>query len=233
MNKKSPETIHSKYYPSANLKKIIKPIIACLCLVITLFGYMLFEPYWLETKITYFETSDLPPAFENYRILFLSDIHHSELFPAAQIAKVVTTGNNLKPDLILLGGDYAFRGKKNLAPAFRELKKLHAPDGVYGVLGNHDHWQSKSETLQLFSQAGFIALDNQAVWLKRQNQQIKIGGVGDLFEDKQNLQPTIHDVSESDLTILLSHNPDYAEKIKHHLIDLMLCGHTHGGQITF
>ncbi len=65
------------------------------------------------------------------------------------------------------------------------------------------------------------------------NSRIKIGGVGDMWFDKQYLDSTIFDVEEEDFVILVSHNPDFAEKLKTNKVDLILSGHTHGGQISF
>ena len=75
-------------------------------------------------------------------------------------------------------------------------------------------------------------MDNKAEWVYRNGQRIKIGGVGDLFEYIQDINPTTFDAKDQNFVILLSHNPDYLEKIKIHNIDLVLSGHIHGGQVT-
>ena len=133
----------------------------------------------------------------------------------------------------IFGGDYVHRNAKYITPCFDEL--IHVKDllGKFGVLGNHDHWEDAPLTRQNMKKAGITILDNRAEWIVRDGKRIKIGGVGDLWEDIQNLSPTIDNTKEDDFVILASHNPDYAEQITTRKIDLMLSGHTHGGQVTF
>jgi hypothetical protein len=137
-----------------------------------------------------------------------------------------------KPDIILLGGDYVHRDAKYIAPCFEELKKLKAPMGVYGVLGNHDHWEDAELTRKRMADAGIVLADNRGFWVAKNGERIKIGGVGDYWENVHMIDPTIADVQKTDFVILMSHNPDYAEKIVTDKVDLMLSGHTHGGQVT-
>ena len=75
-------------------------------------------------------------------------------------------------------------------------------------------------------------INNRAVWVERDGQRFKIGGVDDLWEGVQRIEPTVEDVSEDDLVLLVSHNPDYVEQMGTNKIDLVLSGHTHGGQVT-
>jgi predicted MPP superfamily phosphohydrolase len=80
--------------------------------------------------------------------------------------------------------------------------------------------------------AGIVVLDNHAEWIVLGEERIRIGGVGDLWEDSQDLSATTDGVQDDDFVILLSHNPDYVEDIRTGAIDLVLSGHTHGGQLT-
>jgi predicted MPP superfamily phosphohydrolase len=104
--------------------------------------------------------------------------------------------------------------------------------GKYGVLGNHDHWESADECKKEAKNADIELVDNRSKWIQKDGERIKIGGVGDLTEDIQNITPTIEDVEIKDFVILLSHHPDYVESIQKDKIDLVLSGHTHGGQCT-
>ncbi|MFC1714784.1 metallophosphoesterase [Candidatus Poribacteria bacterium] len=205
-------------------------------LIISLIGavilaYTFIEPYWIETKI-YDIKGDIPNEFNNYKIVFLSDIHHGPYFSKDRVKKVVDKANKMDADLIILGGDYVHRNRKYIAPCFEELKNLKAKDGIYAVLGNHDHWEGKELSIQAIIGSDIRYIDNDAQWIYKNGSKIKIGGVGDYFEDKQIIGPTINDVSKEDFVILVSHNPDYVEDIKNDKIDLVLSGHTHGGQIT-
>jgi predicted MPP superfamily phosphohydrolase len=137
----------------------------------------------------------------------------------------------MKPDLVLLGGDYVHRDPKYIIPCFQVLGKLKAVYGVYGVMGNHDHLESAIITQQAAADAGIQLLDHKALWLTIGENRIKIGGVGDLTTDLQNMS-AFQDAGENDFTILLSHNPDYIRSLPAGKVDLMLSGHTHGGQVT-
>ncbi len=195
-------------------------------------AYAFAEPHWLRVRRLTIADADVPPAFHGVRIAFLSDVHHGPFFSVERVRRVVGIVNDLRPDIILLGGDYVHRDARYIAPVFAELARLRAPLGVFAVAGNHDHWEGIDLTRAEMARAGIANLDNRAVWITIGGDRIKIGGVGDLWEDEQDLAPTLDGVRESDFVILLSHNPDFAERIQSRDIDLMLSGHTHGGQVT-
>jgi predicted MPP superfamily phosphohydrolase len=201
-------------------------------LVIVLFSYMLFEPFWIQKKYYLIENSDIPQVFDGTKIVFLTDIHHGRFYSKARVRKVVEDVNRMRADVILLGGDYVEGSSRYIQPCFDELKKLRAPYGVYGVLGNHDHWQGPASCRRAMSAAGIKSIDNGAYWSTEKGMRIRIGGVGDHCEDRQYPERTIDSVKVSDFVLLVSHSPDYAMEITTDKIDYMLSGHTHGGQIT-
>jgi len=134
--------------------------------------------------------------------------------------------------MVILGGDYASRDSQSTSVCFEELKKLQAPLGKYGVLGNHDYWKGGLEALLNMNRAGITSLDNQGLWIYSSGERIRIGGVSDLWRGEPDPMPTINPANQSDYVILVSHNPDYAEQLKTNLVDIVLSGHTHGGQVT-
>ncbi|MGE5398634.1 MAG: metallophosphoesterase [Chitinophagales bacterium] len=198
-----------------------------------LLGYTLVEPHWLRVKTIDYTSADVPVAFDGVRIAFLTDVHHGPFFSRNRVKKVVKKVNSLNPDLILLGGDYVSRDQKYIEPCFEELASLKAPLGEYGVLGNHDHWEGTELCRECMSKAGITCLDNQAIWLKRSTDKIKLGGVGDYWEDLSDLTPTTADVQPSDFVLAITHNPDFVETIQDSRVDLVLSGHNHDGQVTF
>ncbi|KJS18083.1 MAG: metallophosphoesterase [Peptococcaceae bacterium BRH_c4b] len=201
-------------------------------LLIALFSYSLCEPYWLIIKRVDIDDKDIPGSFDGTKIAFISDIHHGPFFSRNRVRSLVGKVNELDPDIVILGGDYVHRDPKYIAPCFDELKNLKADTGKFGVLGNHDHWEGAALTRECMKKSEITLIDNQAGWIRKGSEKIKIGGVGEFWEDAQDIYPTIHDVKEEDFVILVSHNPDFAEKISGHYIDLVLSGHTHGGQVT-
>jgi uncharacterized protein len=159
-----------------------------------------------EYRIT---SADLPAAFDGTRVVFLTDIHHGPFLSRGSVRTLVDRVNAMQPDLVLLGGDYVYHSAKYIAPCFRELARLHAPLGVYGVLGNHDHWEGAERTRRAMAAAGITLLENRGAWLTRGGDRIRIGGVGDLWEDRQLIAPTVGGTSRHDFVLLVSHNPDY------------------------
>jgi predicted MPP superfamily phosphohydrolase len=207
-------------------------IITLIALIVLAAVYSLVEPYLIESKVITITSRDLPPQFENTKIIFITDIHHGPFFKLARVRKLVRRVQAQKPDLILLGGDYIEFGPQYIRPCFQELQNLQAPLGVFGVLGNHDHLHDAALTKRMMQSAGITCLDNRAVWLNKAGGRIKLGGVGDYFTDTQDLRPTLNGVRMKDFVILVTHNPDYCEALTTTKVDLVLSGHTHGGQVT-
>jgi len=214
-------------------KKSGKILLALILSAGILSAYSLIEPYLMEVKQIGVESKDIPESFDGKKVVFISDIHYGPFFSKERVRDLVTEVNDLAPDLIVIGGDYVDHSSEDISSCFEELRNLKAPLGVYGVLGNHDHWGRENLTHEKMTEAGITPLDNKAVWISLVGERIKLGGVGDLWHDTQNISPTIDGVGVDDFIVLLSHNPDYAEKIKTDKVDLVLSGHTHDGQVTF
>lgn len=198
-----------------------------------LLTYMYLETRWIKTNRIEIVSSDVPASFENKKVVFVSDIHHGPYLSRRRVRKLIKRINSISPDIILLGGDYVQRNPKYIKPFFTEAKELRANVGIYGVLGNHDHWENKELTRKLMTQCGFNICDNASFWAHMNSDSIKIGGVGDLWEDVQIIENTTIDLGTEDFCILISHNPDYFEQVPPSSIDLAVAGHTHGGQVTF
>jgi predicted MPP superfamily phosphohydrolase len=213
---------------------ISKKIKTVLLLLAICFAYSLIEPYWIEEKVNFIQDNDIPQVFSDKKIVFVADIHHGIFFSQKRIEKLVNEINAMHPDIIILGGDYIDSEVKYIEPCFQELSKLKAEIGVFGVIGNHDGRNNGYNlTLSAMEKAGIKPLENRAEWLEVGNKKIKLGGVIWTEADETDLGPNIRDTRESDFVILVSHTPDLAEKIKTKNIDLVLSGHTHGGQVTF
>ncbi len=177
-------------------------------------------------------SKDLPEAFDGTTVAFLSDIHHSRSFPISRVRDLIRLTNSLGAELILLGGDYVSHSRACIPGFFREAAHLEAPLGVFGVLGNHDRNTDAELSAQCMEKAGIRLLDNVGYWIEKDGARIRVGGVGDLTTADQDLRPMLAETRPDDFMILVSHHPDYADKLPFNLIDLMLCGHTHGGQVS-
>jgi len=204
--------------------------------------YGLFEAKWLRVTGLNVPLPNLPAAFRGMTVAFLADIHHSEMVPAGYVRQTVSVVNALQPDLIVLGGDYITAGKvymdlgvglKYLAPCFDILKNLKAKFGVFAVAGNHDVRGGIREVNSAIAAAGFENLTNRGVWLERPGCRLRLGGVGDFATQRQDVTSALAGVTSSDAALLVTHNPDCVEYFCDPRIGLVLCGHTHGGQIVF
>lgn len=202
-------------------------LIACIGLL-----YAYAEARNIKLTETIIIDNDIPDGFDGKKIIFISDIHCDKYFTPSDVAELVGRINERQPDIIILGGDNTIKNPHYASPFFHEISKLKSKHGVFSVLGNHDHWEDADLIERGLIDCGFNICDNQSYWIKEAGDSIKIGGVGDLWEDAQIVENTTNDVLKNDFCILISHNPDYIETLNTDKIDIMLSGHTHGGQIT-
>ncbi len=176
----------------------------------------------------------LPLVFDGFRICQITDVHHGPFVDLDYVGAVVDRANQLEPDISVLTGDYVSHNPVFIAPCIEALSRLNAPMGVYGVLGNHDHWEGAEIVHEEFERFGIVELTNTGVTLKRSKNHIYVAGVDDLWAGRPDLNAALAKRKQSPVTILLSHNPDFAERIPAEAdVDLVLSGHTHGGQIQF
>lgn len=177
------------------------------------------------------EIPHLPSSFEGMTVAFLTDFHCGPLTSQTFLERAVMETNRLKPDVTLLGGDYVTRGTAYIGPIVEVLRKLAAPLGSFGVLGNHDYWDDPHAMRLALKEAGIVDLTNSGRWISVDGSRIRVAGVGDLWEDRQDLSGALSGAGEDDAVILLSHNPDYVMGLAEPRVKLVLSGHTHGGQI--
>ncbi|HMK56412.1 MAG TPA: metallophosphoesterase [Dissulfurispiraceae bacterium] len=190
------------------------------------------ERYIVLTNFYRIYVPNLPAAFSGLKIVQLTDLHYGFLVPLDLIRNVVERANRLKPDLIVCTGDYVH--EKNSASQIDQvwpvLSELTAPMGVYSVLGNHDHWADTSRS-DYWLRRTRQNLRHKSVRLERQGQHLWLVGAGDLWEDHSSLDSLLAGLPDTDCRVVLAHNPDTADTKHSSRIDLIVSGHTHGGQI--
>lgn len=175
----------------------------------------------------------LPKLFDGFRVVHLTDIHHGILTSQSFVKRIIDKTNNLKPDAIVCTGDYvnAKNSQNEINQVWPILSHLSAKEGVYAVLGNHDHWADGELSLDWLEKSG-QSVRHTSRAIVRGKDRIVIGGSGDLWEDELGIDKAFKSSDDKDFRILLSHNPDAADRYFKTPIDLMLSGHTHGGQIS-
>lgn len=168
------------------------------------------------------------------KVVQLSDIHIQEKYPPSQLEKIVTTVNKERPDIILFTGDlfdnYASYGPTE--EVIKALSRLEAPSGKYAVWGNHDYGGGATNIYpEVLAASDFQLLQNSGVNIPLSNEKsIYVSGLDDSILGNSSLKDTLAD-RQSDFTILLSHEPDKADEVLDHNIQLILSGHSHGGQV--
>jgi len=186
------------------------------------------DPEITETDIW---LNRLPAAYDDLRIIHLTDIHHSLFTPLEDVQRAVHLANLLRPDLVALTGDYVTLSPSYIWPVARALGKLRARLGVFAVLGNHDFQVDAAEITRALRAQRIRVLRNAHFALRRRLNILWMVGVDDLWWGADNLPAALDAVPARDAKILLCHNPLGIREAAEHGIDFVLSGHTHGGQV--
>lgn len=206
----------------------------------------LVEPALLQTTQVEITIPDLPPAMDGYRIVHLTDLHYNISAGKSFVRRVVQRSNALDPDLIALTGDFITHKTANMHRCLSLLSDLRAPDGCWVVRGNHDYPVSLREMRALCRDYGFRLLENERVTIRpsrlrahthgaglpEELPRFTLAGVGDMWEGECLPGRALERVDQERPVILLSHHGQVAELLPPGTrADLILSGHTHGGQI--
>lgn len=177
----------------------------------------------IEYKKVTFSSAKVPMEMDGYRIAFITDTH---AMTGQDLKEVVRELNMLQPDLLLLGGDFpsaAGAPKRSM----EILSQTVATDGIYGVEGNHDNFLTLFAAMEQYS---IQPLSNSGARIR---EHFYLAGVEDLWKRNPDIAAAIENAQADDFVLLITHNPDLAMIQDTTSVDLILSGHTHGGQITF
>ncbi|KPW33093.1 putative metallophosphoesterase [Pseudomonas coronafaciens pv. atropurpurea] len=179
---------------------------------------------------------NLPPQFEGYKVLQLTDMHISRLFDAPWTQAVVKESNALGVDLIVITGDLIDGSLSNRKLDIDALRDLRAPDGVYVIPGNHEYFFDNKAWMQHFVSLGMIPLANSHTFIEHDGARIALAGVTDLTAPKTgfpapDVQKAIAGIAKDTPIILLDHQPRNARAASAQGVAVQLSGHTHGGMI--
>lgn len=173
----------------------------------------------------------LPKQLDGFRIIHLSDTHHSPFTSLGHISRTVKVANRFKPDMFLLTGDYVSHESEYIAPVAAELARLSAPYGVHACLGNHDHWTDADLVTHLFRGEGINVMVNEGFRFEARGASFWLAGVDDYMVGKTDVPASLRGSYPDELKLLLAHNPIIFREAARWGVDLTLSGHTHGGQI--
>jgi uncharacterized protein len=202
-----------------------------------IFGLVASYPVFIERYLVLTNTyripvPNLPQAFFGFRLVQLTDLHYGFLVPLSLIRDVIDRANRIARDVIVCTGDYVHekRSARQIDAVWPFVAALSAPSGVFSVLGNHDHWADTGRSQHWLSQTG-QDLRHKVVQIERGGSRLWLAGAGDLWEDHRNLDDLLRKIPDSDCRLVLAHNPDTADTEFSSRVDLMISGHTHGGQV--
>ena len=167
-----------------------------------------------------------------YTIVQLSDLHISPLIDKSYISNVVKIVNSINADIIVITGDLI--DTADAENTLHELTNLKSKYGTYFIIGNHEYFHNIEKSIDLVKSLGIKVLENESVYIGEDNNGFNLAGVYDLFGYRvkthmPNLNKALLNTKDSP-TILLAHQPKFISEVTDG-VDLMLSGHTHGGQI--
>ncbi|HVF26637.1 MAG TPA: metallophosphoesterase [Pyrinomonadaceae bacterium] len=191
------------------------------------------EPYLLAVERHAVGLRRLPAQLDGLRVVQLSDIHHSPFTGREQVERAVEMANNLQPDIIVLTGDYVTHEREYAAPCAEMLGRLRARYGVHAVLGNHDHWVDAPLITDLFRAEGIRVLINEGMRFEHRGASFWLAGVDDTMVGLEDLPLALAGSRDDEMKLLLAHNPIVLRRAARAGVDLVLSGHTHGGQVTW
>ena len=179
---------------------------------------------------------DIPKSLQGFRMAQITDLHVSSMIGKKFVEKVAKQIHNLNPDILFFTGDAADGSVKSYGSHLEALGTLKPKYGKFFVTGNHEYYSDLDGWLRVIENLGFKILINESQKIEVNGSTIMITGIPDrggkhfsLFH-KTNMEKAVGGMSESDVKILLAHQPkdvEYAVKYNFHL---QLSGHTHGGQ---
>ncbi len=173
----------------------------------------------------------LPKGLDGFKIIHLSDTHHSPFTTIEHIKRTVKIANRLRPDMFILTGDYVSHEREYIAPVAAVLGKLKAKYGIYACLGNHDHWTDADLVTHLFRGEGIKMLVNEGLRFEARGGSFWLAGVDDYMVGKTDVPAALRGSFPDEMKLLLAHNPIIFREAARSDVDLTLSGHTHGGQI--
>ena len=177
----------------------------------------------VEYKEIRFSSQQVTPELNGYRVAFISDIHEMS---AEDLRRVVDTLNTKNIDLLILGGDYSSVGRVP-HDLLELLSQVKTTDGIFAIEGNHDNRTSLFAAMETYN---ITPLSNSGVRLRNN---LYLAGTTDYWSGDASIAQAIQAASPGDFVLLVSHNPDLTMVQDTSGVDLILSGHTHGGQITF
>ncbi len=187
---------------------------------------------WVMTRQLEIVVAGLPPEFDGYRVAQLSDLHIGGLTPLRWGKAWAARSNAAAPNLVVVTGDMVSSGVNFHADIADVIGSLHAEDGVFVSMGNHDYFGDGEPLITLLRAKGAIVLRNEGQKVMRGEASMFVAGVDDTWTKRDDLKLAMADRAPGAFTLLLAHDPGLFPAAVKQGIQLVLSGHTHGGQVA-
>lgn len=190
------------------------------------------EPDWIDITRLRLRLRHLSPAFHEYRVVQISDIH-IDSWMRERLPGIVQLINSERADLVAITGDFVTNRPRLYADdLIAALKPLRAKDAVVAVLGNHDHWSGAATLRAIIEGSGIAEIGNGVHTVRRGEASLHVAGVDDYMVHADRLDRVLERLPTEGAAILLVHEPDFADiSAATGRFDLQISGHSHGGQI--
>ena len=179
---------------------------------------------------------NLPSGLDGFTIAQVSDIHSGIYMTEGDMREIFEIVNSLEANAITITGDFVDSSDSQIEPLFKAVQMLKAEYGIFGCLGNHDHFATARKVSSAVEQRGIIMLNNSNARLAVNGERISIVGIDDAGRGQANFadwNKALDDVDPDSFKIALTHRPDEWDHTRSAGMDLTLAGHTHGGQVGF
>ncbi len=179
----------------------------------------------------------LPQKLSGLKVVQISDLHIGVTVGQKWLEDIVKRINVLKPDIVAITGDLTDGDPEMLRDEIAPLKDLIAPHGIYFVTGNHEYYSNANRWIAEIEKLGIRVLRNESVSIQKDSESFFLAGVDDYISAKfqpghgQNISKAVENLDDSKAVVLLAHQPRAVEEASDMGVDLVLAGHTHGGQI--
>ena len=180
-----------------------------------------------------------PTRMDGFTVALLSDFHYDPYFSVHPLHAAIGMVNELRPDLIVLTGDFVSipwfgnsgEGVAGADPCAQLLRQMRAPHGLWAVMGNHDADTDPKRVTGALRENGIQVLRNQSVPIEKDGSRFWLSGIDDVLGRTADISATLRGIPSDEATVLLAHEPDYADYVASYPVDLQLSGHSHGGQV--
>ncbi|HVG03177.1 MAG TPA: metallophosphoesterase [Nitrospira sp.] len=233
---------HAVLYIKRTRLNVLKPVRKALtgAFAIFLLGLAVWafaiEPASLRIRTYSLAIPDWPDHLDGISIAVLADLHTGSPFNGLEkLREIVAQANSAHCDLVLIAGDLVIQGVLGgtfISPeeSTNILRDLHAPLGVYAVLGNHDWWLDANRVRKALEGASIPVLEDDAIELKMRNRSFWLSGISDFWEGPHNVEAALQKIPPHAPIIVFTHNPDVFPQVPAR-VAFTIAGHTHGGQV--